>query len=114
MSDRTTLIRLQKAVDAGRLERHLEWFSGVPRDTGGGGEGRAAACLAADLEAAGAPVTVHEFDAFLSYPREASLRLADGALREFRCVTHSFVQSTSNDGLVGELELVSGSAFGAA
>jgi N-acetylated-alpha-linked acidic dipeptidase len=114
MSDRTPITRLQAAVDVGRLARHLEWFSGVPRDTGGEGEDRAAAYLAADLEAAGVPVTVHEFDAFLSYPREASLRLADGTVREFRCVTHSFVQSTTNDGLIGELEFVRGSAFGAA
>ena len=46
---------MQAAVDAGALHRHLEWFSHVPRDTGGDGEDRAAAYLAAELEAAGVP-----------------------------------------------------------
>ena len=84
MSDHTPLSRLQDTVDAEALQRHLQWFSAVPRDTGGDGEDRAAAYLAAELESAGVPVVVHEFDAFLSYPREASLRVTEPATREFR------------------------------
>ena len=55
MSDRTVLARMQAAVDGGTLQRHLEWFSKVPRDTGGTGEDRAAAYLASELEAAACP-----------------------------------------------------------
>ena len=73
MTDPHALARMHAAVDAGTLQRHLEWFSQVPRDTGGDGEDRAAAYLASELEAAGVPVVVHEFDAFLSYPRQAAL-----------------------------------------
>ena len=65
MSDMTALKRMQDAVEASTLQRHLDWFSRVPRDTGGEGEDRAAAYLASELEAAGVPVTLHEFDAFL-------------------------------------------------
>ena len=73
MTHDPTLSRLLASVDAATLARHLQWFSGVPRDTGGAGEGQAAAYLAAELAAAGVPVTMHEFDAFLSYPRDAGV-----------------------------------------
>ena len=111
MSDRTPLSRLQDTVDAEALQRHLQWFSTVPRDTGGDGEDRAAAYVAAELESAGVPVVMHEFDAFLSYPREASLRVTKPATRAFRAVTHSFAQSTPDPGLHGELVLIAGSGF---
>jgi Peptidase family M28 len=114
MTDRAMLTRLHSAVDAGALQRHLEWFSNVPRDTGGDGEDRAAGYLAEQLESAGVPVLMHEFDAFLSYPRHASMRVMEPTAREFRCVTHSFAQSTAADGLRGELVLIAGSEFGAA
>jgi N-acetylated-alpha-linked acidic dipeptidase len=109
--DRHPLFRMQAAVDAGALNRHLDWFAGVDRDTGGEGEDRAAAYLAAELEAAGAPVTMHEFDAFLSYPREAAFRTVSPAAHDFRCVTHSFVRSTGPGGLTAELVFVGNADF---
>lgn len=114
MSDRTALSRMQSAVDAAALQRHLEWLSNVPRDTGGTGEDRAAAYLASELDAAGVPVVMHEFDAFLSYPRQASLRVVAPATGEFRCVTHSFALSTPAAGLERELVFVTGSRFDSA
>jgi peptidase M28-like protein len=114
MNDVTPLRRMQDAVDVPTLQRHLDWFSHVPRDTGGEGEDRAAAYLATELEAAGVPVAMHEFDAFLSYPRQASLRLADESRPAFRCVTHAFTRSTGPEGLEAELVFVTGAAFGAA
>lgn len=114
MSDRSILARMHAAVDRGTLQRHLEWFSHVPRDTGGTGEDRAAAYLVSELEAAGVPVVTHEFDAFLSYPRQASLRAVAPATGEFRCVTHSFARSTPAAGLESELVFVTGSRFDSA
>ena len=111
MTDRSPLSRMQSAVDAAVLARHLEWFSKVPRDTGGEGEDRTAAYIAAELEGAGMPVTIHEFDAFLSYPRHASFRTVTPSANEFRCVTHSFVRSTGPEGIRGALVLVEGSDF---
>jgi hypothetical protein len=54
---------------------------------------------------------MHEFDAFLSYPREASFRIAAPAVQEHRCVTHSFVRSTGPEGLTAELVAVDGGDF---
>lgn len=114
MNDRSALDRMQSAVDAAALRRHLEWFATVPRDTGGDGEDRAAFYIASELEAAGVPVVVHEFDAFLSYPRGATCRTVEPVAREFRCVTHSFTQSTGADGLTADLVLVTDGRFEAA
>lgn len=112
MTDHSILNRMQASVDAATLARHLEWFSHVPRDTGGDGEDRAAGYLARELEAAGVPVTMHEFDAFLSYPREATFRTVTPAGHQFRCVTHSFVRSTGPSGVSAELVLVEDAQFG--
>jgi hypothetical protein len=111
MTDRTVLSRMQASVDPATLGRHLEWFSKVPRDTGGDGESRAAMYIASELEAAGVPATLHEVDAFLSYPREASLRTAGPDGRDYRCLTHSFVRSTGAPGVTAELVPVEGSRF---
>ncbi|MGE0359189.1 MAG: M28 family peptidase [Vicinamibacterales bacterium] len=105
---------MQAAVDSAALTRHLDWFATVDRDTGGEGEDRAAEYLAAELRAAGLPVTVHEFDAFLSYPRDAGFRTVSPAVQDHRCVTHSFVRSTGPDGLTAELVPVGGGDFSAA
>jgi hypothetical protein len=89
-----------EAVSATRLQQHLEWFARVRRDTGGGGEDAASDYIRAQLLAAGVPVTVHEFDAFLSYPVRATL-MASG--RTFRALTHSFAVSTPAEGVSAEL-----------
>lgn len=111
MPDRTALARMQDRVDAAVLTRHLEWFSAVDRDTGGEGEDRAAAYLAAELEAAGVPVTMHEFDAYLSYPREASFQTTHPVAHDHRCVTHSFARSTGPGGLTADLVFVGDGQF---
>jgi len=111
MTDRSVLDRMQASVDTATLARHLEWFSHVDRDTGGEGEDRAVAYLVAELEAAGVPVTVHEFDAFLSYPREASFATLTPAAQSHRAVTHSFVRSTGPEGITADLVPVTDGDF---
>lgn len=91
------------SIDQGRLAAHLDWFAGVRRDTGGPGEDAAAAYIVKQLLEAGVEVRVHEFDAYLSYPREASLTEADGTSLNLGVVTHSFAASTPAEGLTGEL-----------
>ena len=90
--------RSPSAVSTERLHADVEWFSHVRRDTGGPGEEQTAAYIAAQLEAAGVPVTVHEFDAFLSYPVSASLAVLEPEEAEIRCLTHSFARSTGPEG----------------
>jgi hypothetical protein len=95
-----------QTVDRGRLERHVDWFSQVRRDTAGPGEDQAAEYIAGELRAAGVPVTVHEFDAFLSYPIRATLEVLEPERRQFRCLTHSFARATGPDGLIADLAYV--------
>ncbi len=114
MTPDTPLTRMHAAVSEATLARHLEWFSTVDRDTGGEGEDKAAAYLAQQLAADGIPVTMHEFDAFLSYPREATFRTVTPAVQDHRCVTHSFVRSTGPDGLTADLVFVEEGRFAGA
>lgn len=95
--------KLQAAVNPEKLLNHLQWFAGVRRDSGGPGEDAAAEYITESLREAGVDVRVHEFSAFLSYPRSANLK-TEAPDQEFACVTHSFARSTPVGGLVGELE----------
>lgn len=92
-----------KAVSAGRLLHHLQWFSQVRRDTGGPGETKAAEYIAEQLRSAGVPVQVHEFDAYLSYPIRATLEVLEPARMRLTCLTHSFGRSTGPDGATADL-----------
>jgi Iap family predicted aminopeptidase len=87
-------------VSTTRLQRHLDWFATIRRDTGGIGEDAACAYIREQLEDAGVPVHVHRFDAFLSYPIRASLEAA-GAI--YTAVTHSFAASTGAKGVAAEI-----------
>src|SRR5690554_3509726 len=111
--DKGALVNLQEelrnAVDTARLDAHLDWFEGVRRDTAGPGEDAAVAYITGKLEEYGVPYRVHEFDAFLSYPREASLEVLDGEPINIECLTHSFTQAT--DGLSGEVHYLKDGDF---
>lgn len=98
--------QLQAIVDevsAERLDAHLDFFSTIRRDTGGPGEAAAVEHIVKSLEADGIEVRMHEFDAYLSYPRHARLQLADDESVEFRCVTHSFAASTPGQGRIAHV-----------
>jgi len=95
--------RARSTVDAERLYEQVTWFSQVRRDTGGPGEDRAAEYIAGQLRAAGVPVTVHEFDAYLSYPIRATLDVLAPEAVQIRCLTHSFGQATGPDGRIADL-----------
>jgi len=96
-----------QAVSAARLRESLEWFAKVRRDTGGPGEAKAAGYIADQMRAAGVPVTVHELDAYLSYPIAATLEVLEPEPMQLRCVTHSFGRTTGADGLIADLTHVS-------
>lgn len=98
-------------VSRSNLEEHLGWLAGVRRDTGGEGEERTARYISERLQSYGLDVKVHEFDAFLSYPRNASLRVLGSHPFELNCVTHSFAQSTGPEGLAGEVHVLATADF---
>lgn len=99
------------AVQPERLGEHLAWFAGVRRDTGGSGEDAAASYITEQLRAAGVPVRVHTFDAYLSYPRTSSLEIVGDDARNFACVTHSFTQPTGPEGLRAPIRYVPDNDF---
>ena len=94
----TTAQAMTQRVSAERLLAHLKWFAEVRRDTGGPGEAKAADYIAEQLRAAGVPAQVHEFDAYLSYPRQATLEVVEPARMPLPCLTHSFGRATGPDG----------------
>ena len=106
--------KLHAAVNPDALRRHLEWFAGVRRDTGGTGEDAAVTYLVDQLQASGIPVQVHEFDAYLSYPRQASLVSHGNHGRSFECVTHSFTRSTPSAGIHAPIRYVPNNDFSGA
>lgn len=95
--------KLQAVPDRERLAAHLSWFAGVRRDTGGTGEAAAVDYIADQLRASGVEVRIHEFQAFLSYPREASIAVAGAPDFSPTCLTHSFTRSTPAAGITGRL-----------
>ncbi len=52
------------------------------------------------------PYEVHEFDAYLSYPVRASLRVLEPVEKEIRAKTRAFGASTPPEGLEGEVVFV--------
>ena len=100
------LAPILEMVDQDRLGAHLDWCSGVRRDTGGPGEKKMVDYIVDTLTAEGMTPTVHEFDAFLSYPRHAVIEVLAPERKTIRCVTHSFATSTGPDGLTGSLRFL--------
>jgi len=94
------------SVDQDRLSAHLDWCAGVRRDTGGPGEAAMVEYIVDTLAADGIDATVHEFDAYLSYPRHAVIEVLAPVRKTIRCVTHSFATSTGPDGLTGSLRFL--------
>jgi N-acetylated-alpha-linked acidic dipeptidase len=97
------LQRLKPSINSENLSSHLSWFSQVRRDTGGTGEQAAVDYIVSKMKEYGVPVTVHEFDSFLSYPRSATLEVLTPEKLRLPCVTHSFSPSTGPQGVSGEM-----------
>ncbi len=95
---------LRALVSRDRLQAHLEHLCTLNRLSGSEDDHRATDYVVRVLEQAGVPVKVHEFDAYISHPGPAVLRVVSP--REFAvpCITHSLAQPTPPEGV--ELELV--------
>jgi N-acetylated-alpha-linked acidic dipeptidase len=109
MTDNVIDKRLDQVLDqvnSSNLSAHLDWCANVRRDTGGPGEEKMVQYIADTLQKDNVPVTVHEHDAFLSYPRHAVLEVVSPEKIKFHCLTHSFATSTGPNGLTGSLSYV--------
>jgi len=99
---------IRNEVDAERLQRHLEHFSTLFRDSGTEDERRAAAYLVQQLAAYGLSVETLTFRSYISWPREGALRLhsGEGATTEVPARTRSFGGSTSATGVTADMVFV--------
>lgn len=93
-------------VDRERLARHLDVSAGIRRDTGGPGEEEMVRYIVDTLAESGVPVTVHEFDALLSYPRSAVVEVLSPERFQVRALTHAFAAPTGPNGRQGSLAVV--------
>jgi len=102
--------QLLDSIDVSEMWRHLEYLCAIDRTSGSPGELQAAEYIAAELRSYGCYVEMHRLDAYLSYPRSASLRVAGVAPGTFPAKTRSFSASTPPGGVSGEIIYVPGSS----
>jgi N-acetylated-alpha-linked acidic dipeptidase len=98
----------QDAVEAQRLQRHLEHFSTLFRDSGTQDEQRAAGYLIQQLEESGFTPETHVFSSYISWPRDGYLRVQEenGSVAEIPTRTRSFGGSTPPEGVKAELVFI--------
>ena len=100
--------RLREAISADRLQRHLEHFSTLFRDSGSEDERRAAEYVAEQVSAFGAKVKILTFDSLISWPLEARLVVTypDGRSEEIPARPRSFGGVTPPEGIVAEIVFI--------
>ena len=107
MSDLTT--RLLDAVSGDTMWKHLERLVTWDRTSGTAGEHAAIDYVVDTLRSYGLPVTVHEYDGYLSFPEHGALTVhgADGP-RDVRAKTRAFSANTPPEGVRGGLVSIQG------
>lgn len=101
--------RLRDAVDVANIERHLERFNTLFRDSGTVDERVAAQYVAHELSQLGIEVEMLEFESLISLPGRAKLATidADGfIIEEFTTRPRAFGASTDQTGIDAELIFV--------
>ena len=93
-------------LDKDEMWRTLEYLDTVDRTSGTEGEFEAVRWLARKMEEYGVQFRIHEFEAYLSFPIRASLRVVAPLEKEIRAKTRSFGASTPPAGLEGEVIFV--------
>ncbi len=93
-------------VDPAEMRRHVEFLCGLDKTSGTEGEARAASHILETLKSYGIEAHSYAFDAYLSYPRAASLTVE--GLGAIRAKTRAFSQSTPAGGAAGEVCYVPG------
>lgn len=93
-------------ISRDRMRDWLLVLGQIDRTSGTEGEYQAVDFIVDVLRSEGIPYRVHEFRAYLSYPRGARLRVLEPRPREIACKTRAFGASTPSGGLEGELVFV--------
>jgi len=99
------------AVDADRMWQTLEYFSTLNRDSGKTGEHKACQYIADQLTAANVPHEMYRFDAYLSHPISAGIKIYHPRYHEFKTLTHSFSGNTPPQGVAGEVVFIGSPEF---
>ncbi|MFZ0215468.1 MAG: M28 family peptidase, partial [Candidatus Dormiibacterota bacterium] len=97
---------LRRGVSAAMLQRHLDRFSTLFRDTGSDDERRAAEYVVEQLRGYGVEADLLWFDALISWPLAGALHILDGDGADGEEVfvrTRSFGAQTPKEGVVAEL-----------
>lgn len=89
-------------VNADLLWKHMEALCQWERYTGTAGEDAAVAYIEREMSALGIPVTVHEFDAYISIPGPASLEILGEDGQRIPAITAVFGASTGEAGVTGD------------
>ncbi len=101
------LLPLEQAItseiNGPRMMRDLEYITRFDRISGGEGEARAVDYIIGQLQQAGIPYRVHEFESLLSWPGPASLEILAPESRNIHAITFSFARSTPPEGVVSEI-----------
>src|SRR5512137_1636627 len=90
-----------KDVSADELWKTTSYLSGIERVSAKEGEYKAVDYLVKKLTEYGIKNDVYEFDAYLSYPIRASLRVLSPVVKEIRAKTRAFGHPTPPEGLEG-------------
>ncbi len=97
------------AISADEMQKHIDFLCDFDRSAGTEGEYRAVEHIVNTLKSyPGVEVAVHEFDAYLSYPRSASIEIVAPVKEPYAAKTRSFSGSTPASGVVGEVVYIPG------
>jgi len=102
---------IAESISRESLRLHLETASGIRRDQGGEGEEQMVRHILETLADIGIPVTVHEHDAYLSYPRSASFTGLDGSDFTAKALTHPFATTARAGDCVGDVVFIENRDF---
>jgi len=94
------------AIDGREMWQTLEYLNTVDRTSGTDGEFAAVEWIVRKLEEYGVDHEVEEFEAYLSYPVRANLRVVAPVEREIRAKPKAFSRNTPPQGIAGELVFV--------
>jgi len=94
---------LTSHVDPAEAWSHVEKFSSIVRTAGTAGEREAIDYLIGKLREYGIPYELHQFDAFVSHPLEASLEILEPERISIPCRPCAFAASTPEEGMVAEV-----------
>ena len=101
------------AIGRERLLEHVRRITEIApqRLSGSEDERKIVAYFKEVLEKDKIPVTVHEIDAYVSFPRESKLELLSPESRTIRCSTLAQIQSTLPEGIEGDVVFAGQGAF---